>query len=507
MSSVCYCCKNTRLTNDKSDYNTRYFASRAAQLAYFESKVISGMVFTNQMFIRENKGSVVLGAPFMNLNHCDYLFFNNTSYGDRWYYCFVTKVEYVSDKATEVFFEVDMFQTWFLDLTLKPCMIEREIVLNDTIGSNLIDEGINTGEYMIKTLVNTDTFDDLCFVVALPSTQTYQGQLLGRMYNGLRLYAFKSTEIGAMNDMLATSPNVVAVFVLPIGCFVDPNNIPLGDVGEALRNCTELRIDETTVSFTHSTFGSYTPKNNKLHAYPYEFVTVDNNSGGAKIYRFENFSSVGDSTQAMTFATGGDIYPDGDLFIYPKNYKGMPSNWIEKLTLGGCPLCAFTVDSFYSWYAQNKNRFENSMLMATVNAGASAATLSPSFPSAFGQLTQQIATIADMREMPDTSKGSITGSLAVNMDKLKFTIIHNLIKEEYARIIDDYFTLYGYRILEIKTPALTGRPNWNYVKTNGFMASGAIPNVAMQEIKALFDTGVRVWHTDDIGNYELNNSL
>lgn len=507
MSSICYVCKNTRLTNDKSDYNTRYFSSRAAQLTYFESKIISGMTFTNQMFIRENKGSVKLEAPFMNLNHADYLFFNNTSYGDRWYYCFVTKVEYINDITTEVFFEVDMFQTWFLDLTLKPCMIEREIVTSDAIGSNLIDEGINTGEYMIKTLVDTDTFDDLCFVVALPSTSTVQGEMLGRIYNGLRLYAFQVSEIGAMNDLLVTSPNAVAVFVLPIGCFVDPDNIPLGDVGAALRNCTELRIDETTVSFTHSTFGSYTPKNNKLHVYPYEFITVDNNSGGAKIYRFENFSSVGDSTQSMTFATGGDVYPDGDLFIYPKNYKGMLSNWIEKLTLGGCPLCAFTVDSFYSWYAQNKNRFENSMLLSTINAGVSAATLSPNFPSAFGQFTQQIATMADMREMPDTSKGTITGSLAVNMDKLKFTIIHNLIKEQYARIIDNYFTLYGYRILEIKEPALTGRPNWNYVKTNGFMASGSIPNVAMQEIKALFDNGIRVWHTDDIGNYDLSNSL
>lgn len=68
------------------------------------------------------------------------------------------------------------------------------------------------------------------------------------------------------------------------------------------------------------------------------------------------------------------------------------------------------------------------------------------------------------------------------------------IKAEYARIIDEYFSLYGYKVNEVKLPNLTNRPNWNYVKTIGANILGNIPQMDLAEIKEMFDDGVTLWH-------------
>lgn len=39
------------------------------------------------------------------------------------------------------------------------------------------------------------------------------------------------------------------------------------------------------------------------------------------------------------------------------------------------------------------------------------------------------------------------------------------IKQEYARVIDNFFNMYGYKVNDVKIPNITGRLNWNYVKT------------------------------------------
>ena len=68
------------------------------------------------------------------------------------------------------------------------------------------------------------------------------------------------------------------------------------------------------------------------------------------------------------------------------------------------------------------------------------------------------------------------------------------IKPEYASIIDNWFDMYGYKVNEVKIPNITGRRNWNFVKTVGCYIDGDIPQSDMQEIKSMFDKGVTFWH-------------
>jgi hypothetical protein len=80
-------------------------------------------------------------------------------------------------------------------------------------------------------------------------------------------------------------------------------------------------------------------------------------------------------------------------------------------------------------------------------------------------------------------------------------------RAEIAKQIDDYYNVYGYLVSENKIPNITGRPAWNYVKTNGSSVTGKVPANVLKNINALFDRGITFWHTDDVGNYALNNSI
>lgn len=68
------------------------------------------------------------------------------------------------------------------------------------------------------------------------------------------------------------------------------------------------------------------------------------------------------------------------------------------------------------------------------------------------------------------------------------------IKQEYAKIIDDYFSMYGYKVNEIKVPNLNTRTNWNYIKTQNINLVGNMPQKDADELKEIFNTGVTLWH-------------
>lgn len=82
------------------------------------------------------------------------------------------------------------------------------------------------------------------------------------------------------------------------------------------------------------------------------------------------------------------------------------------------------------------------------------------------------------------------------------------IKKEYLKIIDDYFSMFGYKVNETKIPNLTGRRNWNYVKTIDINIEANIPQADLTEIKEEFNSGITIWHnTSTFLDYSQNNDI
>ncbi len=79
---------------------------------------------------------------------------------------------------------------------------------------------------------------------------------------------------------------------------------------------------------------------------------------------------------------------------------------------------------------------------------------------------------------------------------------------EFLKIIDDYFTRFGYQINRVKIPNITGRPAFNYIEigTGENFAYGEVPANSLDEINKIARSGVTIWHNhNNIGNYDINN--
>jgi hypothetical protein len=82
------------------------------------------------------------------------------------------------------------------------------------------------------------------------------------------------------------------------------------------------------------------------------------------------------------------------------------------------------------------------------------------------------------------------------------------IKAEFAKRIDSFFTMYGYKVNSLKVPELKSRTNWNYVQTIDVNIDGAIPAEDMRQLKAIYDEGVTLWHTtDNFLDYSKSNPI
>ena len=92
--------------------------------------------------------------------------------------------------------------------------------------------------------------------------------------------------------------------------------------------------------------------------------------------------------------------------------------------------------------------------------------------------------------------------------KLTFTPYKMSIKEEYAKIIDNFFSMFGYKVNVVKVPNITGRTNWNYVKTIDCNFTGDIPQEDLNIIRSAFNNGITLWHNaSTMYNYGNSNNI
>jgi hypothetical protein len=81
------------------------------------------------------------------------------------------------------------------------------------------------------------------------------------------------------------------------------------------------------------------------------------------------------------------------------------------------------------------------------------------------------------------------------------------ITKNYASMIDDYFTMYGYAVRNTLTPNMNARANFTYVKTKGCIVHCNCPAEDARAIEEMFDNGIRFWKNhNNIGNYNLPNA-
>ena len=86
-----------------------------------------------------------------------------------------------------------------------------------------------------------------------------------------------------------------------------------------------------------------------------------------------------------------------------------------------------------------------------------------------------------------------------------YCLVYKQISDEYISILENYFKKYGYKYNKIEVPVIRTRKSWDYIRCIDVNIVGNINEDSLLKIKTIFDNGVTVWHTTDVGNYSLNN--
>lgn len=478
--------------------------------------------------------SIRYGACIDDILEYNYVMYQNEAYSDKWFYAFITDMKWLNDHTTEIIIKTDTFQTWQFDYTFKASFIEREHVDNDTIGLHTVPENLESGEYIVEDQSSAQ-FMNAHVVVGATWDWVHEkpaGQFINGLYNGVIYYVIGDVSPTATINYLLNiyadkgkSDAITGLFMVP-DALTNYNNISWDYMSQAgglsyfpyktlnyLETNDSVDMGNFYVDKPYTNVNGYVPKNNKLFVYPYKYIHANNNNGNSAEYMYEYFS-----TARCTFNTEGAICPGCSIRTVPLKYKGTNINNSEGLNLGKYPICSYNTDMYTNWLTQNSVNIGVSLASAGVGAvggvammatgtraiaGAGAVTSSAlSIAGTLGQIHQY-------KTIPPQAEGNINcGDVIYAGGKCTFSFYRMSIKQEFARIIDNYFTMYGYKVNIVKVPNLKSRLNWNYIKTIGSNIQGFIPTDFLQELKNLFDNGITLWHNPNTFlDYTQNNNI
>lgn len=521
---------------DNSYEHELYFASQTEQVNYFSG--MTKYTLPQNTYQRVQRGIARVGLKADSIYDCNYMMFQNTNYGNKWFYAFINNVEFVNNVTAEIQFEIDVIQTWWFDMTMEQCLVEREHVNDDTIGENLLPEPVSLGEYVFNDYKEIDhDFSYMAVVIGvvnikkksgltdaekdLPNVKKWledkltenvvvsDGNRYDGVYSGAKLYAYDSTDVDGINDFIgqfADAPDsVVCMYVCPTVLINGKTDIDKGGVTidyGASGFGKYITLPQITTSTDIGGYHPYRPRNNKLYTYPYNFYHIDNSNGSELNLRYEFFDNL-----TPVVAINGTLSQPVQLMLRPCSYKGMTkytelggyhSLKTETLTIDNYPMCSWNTDAFKAWLAQSCVPISIGLL-GSLGTGSGAITA--------GGVTSALQQTYSASIAADIMKGNFNnGGANVAHGEQNFYGGRCSVSEEYARYIDDFFDRYGYCVNTLKIPDVAIRPSYTYVKTNGFTAKGSVPADDMKKIASVFNNGCTFWKNhSEVGNYELSN--
>lgn len=274
---------------------------------------------------------------------------------------------------------------------------------------------------------------------------------------------------------------------------------------------------ETQINKNYSVgTGHYTPKNNKCFVYPYNYLQVTNNQGNVGLYKYELSSD-----NVMKFETELTCSIGGSCRISPKNYNGTSKAIDMSVPLGKLPVCGWSSDTFTNWLTEQAVNTGSTVLSKFLGGvrnffGMGAETEEENVRLEKDS-TEGIKNILGNFSNTflwdnDTQEGNLsaTGDVNFTAGDTTFKFKRMRCKDEYMKQIDSYFSMFGYQINEIKTPNITGRTNYNFIKisSNDDIGYGNVPSKDLAVINKVCRRGVTIWHNHaNLGNYSVTNTI
>jgi hypothetical protein len=436
------------------------------------------------------------------------------------------------------------------DFETQPSFVEREHTNDDTRGNNTLPENFELGEFIKNSNVGTQQIGTNTMWYAIGVSEI-QGTIspkpkskINGIPNGL-FFVFTDSmsniqTIAEIYDDAGKADAVYTMFIFPKDCLY----IKQGDSaqwgyesatwkynGKTLHtsfNCYVPRemadvagklVENFQVPVPTRVGMSYRPRNQKLLTYPYCYFNISNNAGTTVTYHYEDFDGT------PKFDLDGVLSVGCSTKLYPKNYKNMDifsggqqdNSFDYGVTGAKYPTISWNSDSFTNWLTQHSLDVATSLTtsgLGVIGAVGGGMTGNPmllysGYTMGASSIANAVQQVYDATLVPDQAKGNTNcGDINFVAHKNKFTVFPLSIKPEIARIVDDYFDMFGYKTLRVKKPNYAHRQNWWYTKTIDIYIRGNIPNEYMQEIKNAYNNGITYWRNpSNFMNYSVSNGI
>lgn len=514
------------------------FGNVSAQQTYFQS--LPKVLMDNATYMRKD-GRLYFEGSFDTYLPYNYCMYRNNGYSNKWFYAYVSDIRFESNNSCSCQLKTDVYQTWMFDMTVHKCFVERTHVArsDDVIGRYTMPEGLETGDYTaylhyvdnitgqadsVILATTVDPFNSTSTTNIIHYCDVYNGLISGCGY-----YKWSKNEINALMsriDHLASigqSDSIVCLFMYPSAW------APYYD------SSVDTRVAPTLTPLTYDygvqrieSLDGYTPKNNKLLTYPYCYILASNGVGTANVYKQELWSIDTDPTHngqngtyntynRMVMRRWSVLCPSGSVKVAPINYNGCSINVDEGFSLGKFPQLSWPVDLYTNWEVQNGTNIFGTTLTATESG-----LLGSALQGVVGSITGDVGNIAGglrgifgtMQEqyrhslIPPAVGGNInSGDVSAISGLMAFQYQKVGIKSEFAKAIDDYFEMYGYKVNKLMTINTNTRSNWNFIKTIEANITGDIPENDILELKNLYNNGFTIWHNPShYLDYSQNNN-
>jgi hypothetical protein len=573
-----------------NDYkHTRWFDTQSEQTTYFLNKPTVHVMGEANFQRIEGSHIIAVNKSIDELWGTNYVMFRNTHYNSKWFYAFVTNLEYRQRNTTYVHFQIDVFQTWKFDMDFKPSYVSREHRplwnADGTPVVNTIPEGLNYGtEYDNVYTENVRAISSYKWLVIVTKTPIHDGVTANQVLSTVKgapqplsyyLIPFQNNNDvpvvywGSTGDAVVSAPtdfldtiykttdavnNIVSLFITDyIGCGEDyeidgngNNSIRLNlpdsaiemanlsdpDIAIALyiKNVEAFQKKELIIGDKYEHYDSV--KESKLLMHPYCVTVLDDFRGNRTEYKTEYINNTN-----LVVSVKGSLGLSNKTSWGIKDYNNDVTSFASELNNESALMdnnpndVPIMTDNLAAFLQGNRNSIQNqkqSILwngtMNAIGSGVSgvgaALTRNPLGVASAGVDMVQGAGNTQLQLEGINAKQQDIGNIPPQISKMGSNssydfgngyngvfLIKKQIKPEYRKKLEDYFNMFGYKTNEIKIPNFHTRRYWNYVKTESCVILGNFNNEDLQDLKRVFDNGITFWHTDDVGNYTLNNEV
>jgi hypothetical protein len=431
--------------------------------------------------------------------------FQNTQFGDKWFYAFIEKLKYVNGAITHVILKMDVWQTFQFDFSLQDSFIERKTFDNDYY--NTLADTPSTGD--LRTIWEYEKILDGAYFILFNSDPTMDDtSATTNSYPTIGNYSMPCYMA------ICETPNTLCDIVQAVSnkgradriqaCYYAPcsldssqysiNLMPKGDLnlsGDYIAIVNHMNVGMLSETITLNI--GYEPIFKKEISYPYaKLEIVDRITGKYIELDISKFLNPVEPQFMLIY----NITDNVEYKLVPLNYNGIGYSIENSLVVEPSTDLPVFSNSYSKYLKDNKGtNIINGVMSVAGAVGSIMAGNVAGAVGSFGSIAGIINSDNVARKQPNQVSG-IKGD-AFEYQNYTSSLFFRLktMDDDHVTIARNFWNAYGYPVRRISSFTSNISNSYNFVKTVGAnIIADTIPSEYLKELQSIYDNGVTIWN-------------